>query len=134
MLSSLPTTIAASDAKIMFYPPKTWKYNPVGRSGVQQGGEVASWSRVTIDKTMVPGHKERRVASTSTLPLASSSKVTANFKSDANEKPLSDYSCPICFCSPTNAIVMMCGHITCGECLFKSVELSGNKRRRKIPR
>ena len=136
MPSSSPTTGAgpSSVVEIMSSPPKARNNNSAGRSGVQQGG--ASSSRVTLDKTTVPGRKERRVASTSTLPLASSSKGTANFKSDANVEPI--YSCPICFCPPTNATVTMCGHIACGECLFKSVwasmRRSGDLRQRLMPR
>jgi len=37
-------------------------------------------------------------------------------------QPLSTYSCPICFCPPTNATLTPCGHIACGSCLFKAVK------------
>ena len=37
-------------------------------------------------------------------------------------EPLSSYTCPICFCSPTYATLTPCGHICCGECLFTAVK------------
>ncbi|KAF8631632.1 hypothetical protein AX15_002272 [Amanita polypyramis BW_CC] len=35
---------------------------------------------------------------------------------------LSEYTCPICFCPPTNATITPCGHICCGACLFTAVK------------
>ncbi|KAF5345992.1 hypothetical protein D9758_013860 [Tetrapyrgos nigripes] len=35
---------------------------------------------------------------------------------------LSAYTCPVCFCPPTNATLTPCGHICCGSCLFSAVK------------
>ncbi|KAJ3972708.1 hypothetical protein EV361DRAFT_777489, partial [Lentinula raphanica] len=40
---------------------------------------------------------------------------------------LSTYTCPICFCPPTNATMTPCGHVACGSCLFMAVK-SGMRR------
>jgi hypothetical protein len=37
-------------------------------------------------------------------------------------QPLAEYNCPICFCPPTRATLMPCGHVCCGECLFTAVK------------
>jgi hypothetical protein len=37
-------------------------------------------------------------------------------------QPLAEYACPICFCPPTRATLMPCGHVCCGECLFTAVK------------
>ncbi|TFY61012.1 hypothetical protein EVG20_g7214 [Dentipellis fragilis] len=39
----------------------------------------------------------------------------------AEPEPLHTYTCPICFCPPSNATLTPCGHILCGECLFTAV-------------
>ena len=36
-------------------------------------------------------------------------------------QPISEFCCPICFCSPTNATLTLCGHVFCGPCLFAAV-------------
>lgn len=38
------------------------------------------------------------------------------------EHALSQYTCPICFCPPTNATMTLCGHVACGSCLFTAVK------------
>ncbi|KAE9406143.1 hypothetical protein BT96DRAFT_1058171 [Gymnopus androsaceus JB14] len=38
------------------------------------------------------------------------------------EHALSQYTCPICFCPPTNATMTLCGHVACGACLFTAVK------------
>lgn len=35
---------------------------------------------------------------------------------------LSAYTCPICFCAPTNATLTPCGHVACGACLFTAIK------------
>ncbi|KII84357.1 hypothetical protein PLICRDRAFT_361966 [Plicaturopsis crispa FD-325 SS-3] len=37
-------------------------------------------------------------------------------------EPLSAYTCPICFGTPTNATLTPCGHIACGACLYVAVQ------------
>ncbi|KAF7290699.1 RING-type domain-containing protein [Mycena indigotica] len=37
-------------------------------------------------------------------------------------QPLSTYTCPICFCAPTNATLTPCGHVCCGSCLFTAIK------------
>ncbi|KAJ7074757.1 hypothetical protein C8F01DRAFT_34604 [Mycena amicta] len=37
-------------------------------------------------------------------------------------QPLSAYTCPICFCAPTNATLTPCGHVCCGSCLFTAIK------------
>lgn len=34
---------------------------------------------------------------------------------------ITSYACPICLEAPRNAVATPCGHLLCGECLFKSV-------------
>ncbi|KAF8824454.1 hypothetical protein HHX47_DHR8000479 [Lentinula edodes] len=38
------------------------------------------------------------------------------------EHSFTTYTCPICFCPPTNATMTPCGHIACGSCLFTAVK------------
>ncbi|KAG8991461.1 hypothetical protein FRB94_008853 [Tulasnella sp. JGI-2019a] len=40
-----------------------------------------------------------------------------------------EYSCPICFSAPTAAVITPCGHVTCGACLFSSVEVAQKRSR-----
>ncbi|KAJ4481049.1 hypothetical protein J3R30DRAFT_3288116 [Lentinula aciculospora] len=57
--------------------------------------------------------------STSTTSNTSSSSIPSDILAQLS---LSSYTCPICFCAPTNATVTPCGHIACGSCLFTAVK------------
>ncbi|KAL0581278.1 hypothetical protein V5O48_000761 [Marasmius crinis-equi] len=79
-------------------------------------------------------------ASTTIIDLSQSSPSTSSSKGKGKEKEkvedkrettpevepatLADYTCPICFSSPTNATLTPCGHICCGPCLFAAVKSS----------
>ncbi|KAF7329148.1 E3 ubiquitin-protein ligase complex slx8-rfp subunit slx8 [Mycena kentingensis (nom. inval.)] len=45
-----------------------------------------------------------------------------NTPSAQPDELLSAYTCPICFCAPTNATLMPCGHVACGSCLFTAIK------------
>ncbi|KAF9048924.1 hypothetical protein BJ165DRAFT_1070607 [Panaeolus papilionaceus] len=49
-------------------------------------------------------------------------ETTTNNQTADDESHLSSYTCPICFCAPTNATLTPCGHICCGECLFTAIK------------
>ncbi|KAF8636983.1 hypothetical protein AX16_010920 [Volvariella volvacea WC 439] len=58
-------------------------------------------------------------------PPATSPPHLAPNPSSANStvyEPLSMYTCPICYCPPTNATLTPCGHVCCGSCLFAAVK------------
>ncbi|KAH8832222.1 hypothetical protein DL96DRAFT_1581358 [Flagelloscypha sp. PMI_526] len=42
----------------------------------------------------------------------------------ADVQLLGNYTCPICFCPPKKATLTPCGHISCGKCLWESVNSS----------
>lgn len=52
----------------------------------------------------------------------SPSHTTAISPNILAEHALSQYTCPICFCPPTNATMTLCGHVACGSCLFTAVK------------
>lgn len=57
-------------------------------------------------------------------PLDEVPPQTARSTSTEEPEPdlLSTYTCPICFCPPTNASLVLCGHVFCGSCLFIAVK------------
>ncbi|KIK56202.1 hypothetical protein GYMLUDRAFT_76307 [Collybiopsis luxurians FD-317 M1] len=46
------------------------------------------------------------------------------------EHSLSTYTCPICFCPPTNATITPCGHLACGSCLFTAIKTAQRRENR----
>ncbi|KAF5381896.1 hypothetical protein D9757_007597 [Collybiopsis confluens] len=46
------------------------------------------------------------------------------------ENALSKYTCPICFCPPTNTTMTPCGHVACGSCLFTAVKTALRRENR----
>ncbi|KAG8990383.1 hypothetical protein FRB90_001786 [Tulasnella sp. 427] len=44
-------------------------------------------------------------------------------------QPASEFTCPICFCPPTAAVLTPCGHIMCGSCLFSAIETAAQRAR-----
>jgi hypothetical protein len=53
--------------------------------------------------------------------------TTSSQKDDTPVAPpepdlLCTYTCPICFCPPTNATLVPCGHVFCGPCLFMAIK------------
>ncbi|KAH6901205.1 hypothetical protein BKA70DRAFT_1436232 [Coprinopsis sp. MPI-PUGE-AT-0042] len=88
--------------------------------------------------SLIPPSQPSTATSSQSLPDASSglattsstpSKMSASSPSSSKPKepatePLSEYTCPICFCAPSNATLTPCGHICCGSCLFAAVKTS----------
>lgn len=54
--------------------------------------------------------------------------VANNTEADGSSR-LSEYMCPICFSSPSAAVLTLCGHVMCGACLFASVQASLTRAR-----
>ncbi|KAL5485875.1 hypothetical protein ACEPAI_6918 [Sanghuangporus weigelae] len=57
----------------------------------------------------------------SSSPLVTPKAATSASAAAASSEPLVEYTCPICFSTPTNATMTPCGHVCCGECLFTAV-------------
>nr|GAT47123.1 predicted protein [Mycena chlorophos] len=63
---------------------------------------------------------------TEPIAISDSSSLASSSKLPPAPPPppqrLSEYSCPICFCAPTNATMTPCGHVCCGSCLFTAIK------------
>ncbi|KAL5525908.1 hypothetical protein ACEPAG_7246 [Sanghuangporus baumii] len=57
----------------------------------------------------------------SSSPLVTPKVTTSASVATVSSEPLAEYTCPICFSTPTNATMTPCGHVCCGECLFTAV-------------
>ncbi|KAL5504003.1 hypothetical protein ACEPAH_8076 [Sanghuangporus vaninii] len=57
----------------------------------------------------------------SSSPLVTPKATTSAYAATVSSEPLAEYTCPICFSTPTNATMTPCGHVCCGECLFTAV-------------
>ncbi|KAL5526701.1 hypothetical protein ACEPAF_8426 [Sanghuangporus sanghuang] len=57
----------------------------------------------------------------SSSPLVTPKATTSASAATVSSEPLAEYTCPICFSTPTNATMTPCGHVCCGECLFTAV-------------
>ncbi|PPQ65187.1 hypothetical protein CVT24_011064 [Panaeolus cyanescens] len=73
--------------------------------------------------------REEQPGSSEDVPSGSGDTSTGTPGAVAVDEPnpeddnlLSSYTCPICFCAPTNATLTPCGHICCGECLFTAIK------------
>ncbi|CAO1629536.1 unnamed protein product [Sympodiomycopsis kandeliae] len=41
---------------------------------------------------------------------------------------VSTFTCPICFCAPTDTVTTPCGHVFCSECLFEALKVPATQR------
>lgn len=66
--------------------------------------------------------KGKQKAATESPPSPPRSSNTSVSTEILAEHSFATYTCPICFCPPTNATMTPCGHIACGSCLFTAVK------------
>ncbi|KAH3902569.1 SUMO-targeted ubiquitin ligase complex subunit SLX8 SCDLUD_000149 [Saccharomycodes ludwigii] len=50
-------------------------------------------------------------------------------KPNEENKSLTEYKCPICFEPPSAAVITICGHVFCTECLFQMLNSSRTHRK-----
>ncbi|KAG8875734.1 hypothetical protein FRB97_004769 [Tulasnella sp. 331] len=62
-------------------------------------------------------------------PLPTTTTLPPPPSAQSGPAPARDYTCPICFSAPTAAVLTPCGHVTCGACLFSSVEVAQKRSR-----
>ncbi|KAG6370835.1 hypothetical protein JVT61DRAFT_11047 [Boletus reticuloceps] len=74
------------------------------------------------DDPIVVSRKADRSSSPIVEPTSPSTSTAVATSSNPIPEPLSTYTCPICFSSPTNATLTPCGHLCCGQCLFTAVK------------
>jgi len=119
--SSSPSLLTTLDAGREGRPRKRQKHSETqqfltdGNLEVVENPEpLAGPSRVKLDDDDILPEAPKEEPP-DVLPIPAAPTVETN---------LSEYTCPICFCAPTNATLTPCGHVLCGSCLFTAVKSS----------
>jgi hypothetical protein len=81
----------------------------------------------------LPAESSRMAESRYTTQPSAAQEDEPKEESNEAEELISSYTCPICFCPPTNATLTPCGHICCGSCLFAAVKTTMQRTHTMAP-
>ncbi|KAF9071548.1 hypothetical protein BDP27DRAFT_510908 [Rhodocollybia butyracea] len=108
-------TIHMQDVSDQLMPPQNSAHWDFSDAGPSRTDDAVDEKNILPAQAKGKGKQKAVVAPSPTPNPSQSDSIPATILS---AHALSTYTCPICFCPPTNATMTPCGHVACGSCLF----------------
>ncbi|KAK1920894.1 hypothetical protein DB88DRAFT_501410 [Papiliotrema laurentii] len=104
---------------------------------VEDGEEDEEESFEVIDVKRRKLNGEKPEPESSPEPVSEAIKADAEVEPEAEivdeDKRLSAYTCPVCFCAPEQPVMTLCGHVMCDKCLFESLVAAVKRQHDPMP-